>query len=393
MPEPFPLNDIRSLLKAIALVGRAHPKVPNAQAVERLASYYSDTGLDRGALERSDGSLTRREILSRFLLLSVVLDQGPDITGIRFMVLEVLNALYRQGIPVLHEPSTFFANLSAVRRAIASAHDEAASRYGRLWAEVNQSNPEKYNLFTDNSRQILGYMMFRWGTPLALCITLQQDHPSPSPLLDYLESFPSAELMSQGLKDSRRYGLGKAIGDKACHLYAKWLCSSLRISRRTDTGWGDFSYEVPFDSNAGRVLWRTGFFQVLASEDNYEKWDVLQPGAGKGKTTYIRVTNVRGKPVKTVMPPEIIEANRAVSVDHFRTHKAAPHQVQIQRLPHAVMLLGSTDLGPADLDEGLIHIGTNYCFNTDSPRCTECPVKGHCQGYLSHPALISEYRT
>jgi hypothetical protein len=31
--------------------------------------------------------------------------------------------------------------------------------------------------------------------------------------------------MSQELKSNERYGLGKAIGDKACHLFAKWAVS------------------------------------------------------------------------------------------------------------------------------------------------------------------------
>ena len=56
--------------------------------------------------------------------------------------------------------------------------------------------------------------------------------------------------------------------------------------KTVDNGWTDFSYEVPFDSNAGRVLFRTGFFLELASLTNYVKWDVIQKGKGKGELLY-----------------------------------------------------------------------------------------------------------
>ena len=82
----------------------------------------------------------------------------------------------------------------------------------------------------------------------------------------YLKSWRSGEEMSQQLKDNERYGLGKAIGDKACHLFAKMYVSIFNLvkHRSGDTGWTDISYEVPFDSNAGRVLFRAGFFTSLA---------------------------------------------------------------------------------------------------------------------------------
>ncbi len=67
-----------------------------------------------------------------------------------------------------------------------------------------------------------------------------------------------------------------------------------------DIGWTDISYEVPFDSNAGRMLFRTGFLLELATLKDYEDWNVIQKGKGKGGLHYIRVTNIRGRKVKNV---------------------------------------------------------------------------------------------
>jgi len=52
-----------------------------------------------------------------------------------------------------------------------------------------------------------------------------------------------------------------------------------------------------------------------------------------------------------------------------------------------------TGLSPADFDEGLMHIGIEYCFNHAEPNCAECPINKHCEGYNKNPGLIHDYRT
>ncbi|HIP16748.1 MAG TPA: hypothetical protein EYG76_00365 [Methanothermococcus okinawensis] len=104
------------------------------------------------------------------------------------------------------------------------------------------------------------------------------------PFVKYIESFESSEIMSRELKNHERYGLGSAIGDKACHLFVKWYIHTLNLTTREDDGWDKWSFEVPFDSNAGRVLFRAGFFTSLADLEDYENWEVIQKGKGKGKT-------------------------------------------------------------------------------------------------------------
>jgi len=56
-------------------------------------------------------------------------------------------------------------------------------------------------------------------------------------------------------------------------------------------------------------------------------------------------------------------------------------------------LLSITDLGVGHFDDGLIYIGTRYCFNHHQPSCAACPIDALCEGYRGRPALIQQYRT
>ena len=104
--------------------------------------------------------------------------------------------------------------------------------------------------------------------------------------------------MSRKLKKHKKYGLGKAIGDKAAHLFAKWLVYTYPITRKiADPPWGKYSFELPLDSNAGRVLFRTGYLQRWVSLDNLRDYKVIQK---REKVNYIRVTNIRKKAVSNV---------------------------------------------------------------------------------------------
>lgn len=274
-------------------------------------------------------------------------------------------------------------------------HEKVKESRSEKWAEINQSKPKKYNLFMDRTTQTLNYAIFRWGSPLALPYLLSQksdEDSRPTALLNYLESFDSAEKMSNQLKDDKRYGLGKAIGDKACHLFAKWIVSTFSLTRRTDKGWGEYSYEIPYDSNAGRVLWRTGYFLRLASEEAYKKRDVLQPGKGKGKETYIRVTNIRGmKTEEGTVSSEIRDIYVKICIENMKTNSRMPSTIEIQRLQHA--FLKKAGKSPSAFDDGLIYVGREYCHNHAEPECAKCPLRSQCEGANDRPELITDYRT
>jgi len=352
-------DGIQELVLAIAKVGRDNPAYPPLRKVEAFRYFFlADGGLDHTHLDERDGSCTRRELLLRFLLLNAVIDQGPDIKGVRELLISVTNRLYREEVRFLHKPLSFFEQLGLAIDQILEKHKSIKAVRAAIWAAENRSNAKRYNLFMDNSKQALNYAIFRWGVPIALPLLLERDNRDeehqPVVLLDYLESWKSAEMMSQQIKARERYGLGKAIGDKACHLLAKWMVVSFRLAQRKDPSWGEFSFEVPYDSNAGRILWRTGFLLKWASEEEYIAKRAVQPHRGKGGAHYIRVTNIRGMKATKPLPRDIRQAYEEIAVNHLMTHKRRPRKVEIQRIQHAYLLMAfeTNKLGVAVLMKG-----------------------------------------
>ena len=230
-------DSIQELIVAIARVGKDNPSHPPPGDIEPFRYFFlPDGSLDYAHLDERDGSCTRRELLLRFLLLNAVIDQGPDIVGVRELLVGVTNGLYRREIRFLHKPISFFEELGFAIDQILDKHQSIKAVRAAIWAAENQSSATRYNLFMDNSKQALNYAVFRWGVPIALPLLLERDAEDEegraTALLDYLESWISAEEMSRQIKSHRRYGLGKAIGNKDCHLFAKWMVSSFRLTRR-----------------------------------------------------------------------------------------------------------------------------------------------------------------
>ena len=395
------MNEVCSLVRAIAEIGRENPLAPPLREVRPFEHFFDARGkLDASRLDERDGGCTRRELIARFLLLCAVLDQGPDIEGVRLLLTRVLNQLYEREIRILHRPLDFFNELNISAEEILKKHRCIKNARKDEWARVNRSSPEKYNLFVDGAKQVLNYAVFRWGVPLALPHILEKrasenDECRSVALLNHLESFQSAEEMSQELKDDEELGLGKAIGDKACHLFAKWVVSTFSLVQKPGDEWGPYSFEIPYDSNAGRVLWRTGYFLRWAEEADYIDREVIQQDGGKGGKHYIRVTNIRGMKLdrEGLVTPELMDDYVEICTKHLRTHSRRPQKIEIQRLQHVFLMRENNELGAVEFDDGLIHVGRNYCFNHDSPKCDECPLQEHCEGRKNRPELIMDYRT
>ena len=399
------LDFVKELVFKIAEVGNERQIIdaPNLRDIEPFKHFFDMKGnLNLKDLDSMDGAWTRREVLTRYLLLNVVLDQGPDIPGVRELLKNVTNALYRKEIRIFHKPLDFFRELNISVDEILNKHKSVKKLRADVWAKLNNANPSRYNLFFAQSprgivsiNQVLDYGLHRWGVPLCVPLLLEKDlgeKESTQPLIEHLESFESSEIASNQLKDHERYGLGSAIGDKACHLFIKWYIHTFNLSTKKEDGWSKWSYEVPFDSNAGRVLFRTGFLLNLADLKNYEDWEVIQRGKGKGKTHYIRVTNIRNKKVqKDINDKEIKENYADVVLNHLKIRQREPTTFEIQQLPNAILL--NSKFGIGNFDDGLIYVGTNFCFNHENPKCDRCPLNKICKGFNEDKSLIKDYRT
>lgn len=381
---------MRELLEAIAHEGHEHKSSPHLKDVDIFKPFFEDDDLVN-LDEQDDGNCTRRELVCRFLLLNAVLDQGPDMEGVRQLLVSTLNTLYKKRIRILHNPQLFFNNLDTAIETIDIVHDDVKRQREQDWQSRNNSK-KHYNLFVDGTSQTLSYAVFRWGTPLAIPLTLSNENNNPQPFVEFLKSFASSEIMSHEIKDNKKYGLGKAIGDKAAHLFAKWITYSFPLlSSSVDDGWGQYSYEVPFDSNAGRVLWRTGFFLHFVTKKELKNKGFIQTKKGKKQKNYLRITNCRGinisKNVKEVNKDKYNE----LCVKCLKVAKKRPRKIEIQRVPAAI-LYEEKKYSVGELDDGLMYIGTNFCFNHDNPKCSECPLKDLCEGY-KNKILITEYAT
>lgn len=399
-----------NIVKKISELGKNYRDVPKLHEVEPFKHYFSGSGdIKYDELDLHDGKFSRREILTRYLLVNVVLDQGPDMIGVRELLKEVTTMLYRNEIRIFHRPVDFFKELNISIDEILKKHESIKKMRAEAWANENNSIPSKYSLFFAQSirglistKQVLDYTVHRWGVPLCLPLLLEKDleksgKSSIQPLIDYLESWESAETMAKQLKDHARYGLGSAIGDKACHLFTKLYISIFKLvkNRKKDNGWSDISYEVPFDSNAGRVLFRTGFLLEWATLEDYKDWNVIQAKRGKGASNYIRVTNIRGKKTKNISSlSDAYSDYMNMMCNYFK--KCTRSGVEIQRIPNLIiyeLIKKGYEYSVADFDDGLMYVGTKYCFNHENPKCIDCPLNNSCKGYKEDTSLIKDYTT
>ncbi len=402
------LDELKILVKILCKTGKENQLKLNLNEVEPFQHFLNNGELIYGDLNKRDGKYTRREILSRYLMLMVVLDQGPDIEGVRKLLNNVITELYRNEVRILHRPSDFFKELGISIDTLIEQHISIKKIRAKIWAKLNNSNPSHYNLFFTQSqrgivsiKQVLDYAIHRWGTPLAMFMLLEKDlekenKQSVEPFVEYLEKYDSAELMVRGLKEDERYGLGSAIGDKACHLFAKMYVSRLNLKKRNDIGWTGISYELPFDSNAGRVLFRCGFLTKIATIRDYKIWNVIQEGKGKEGKHYLRVTNLREKKI-SISDKMLKEEYDDLVVNYLKINKRPPIKAEIQRIPNLLIKIinkeENKNYSIADFDDGLIYIGTNFCFNHNNPKCEFCPIKNLCVGYNQNKLLIRNYRT
>ena len=92
---------ICTLTKRLCELGKNNREIPPLYDVEPFKHFFSEEGkLKYDELDVYDGKFTRREILTRYLLVNVVLDQGPDMAGVRMLLKDVTTYLYRNKIRI-----------------------------------------------------------------------------------------------------------------------------------------------------------------------------------------------------------------------------------------------------------------------------------------------------
>lgn len=121
------MKTIENLISAIANVGLSHGLPPPAQLIKPFNHFFVNGTLDHERLEHREGCCTRRELLTRMLLLNAVLDQGPDLEGVRVMMVEAVNSMYDNEIRIFHTPLDFFKEINVSVNAIWNMHEKVKS--------------------------------------------------------------------------------------------------------------------------------------------------------------------------------------------------------------------------------------------------------------------------
>lgn len=88
------------IVNLIADIGKGNPLSPPISEISPFKHFFAGSSLDTSCLDEKDGACTRRELIARFLLLNAVLDQGPDIEGVRDLLTRVINRLYEDEVRI-----------------------------------------------------------------------------------------------------------------------------------------------------------------------------------------------------------------------------------------------------------------------------------------------------
>lgn len=367
------LQNLEPLIRKLNEIGQKNPKTDDLSKIIIFKTLFNASGeMDRNKLHENDSEgIEFSEMLARYLFLKAVLDQGPDMEGVRIFLERIINSLYGKGIKFLHSPSDFFSNMGEVFKVVSEEHSKIKEERGKMWAKSQNSKREKsYNLFLENSKQISSYVMGRFGAPLAIIEVLKEKNKG---LLALFKEQKSAESLSKFIKENEFYGLGKGIGNKAAHLLVKWLLYTYGILDSTSNAWKQNSYELPLDSNAGRVLFMTGFFDhFLIGLNNPDIFVGFEQE--KGSDYYIYVTRAfRGKKAEKLDEDETKAIEKKIRI----LFSSRIRSIQVQWIVNYLSEVTGSTVGA--IDDGLMKIGTSYCINRGNQICSECEIGDLCK--------------
>jgi len=313
-----------------------------------------------------------KELLTNFLYLNAVMDQGRDPEGVKLLLIRVTNKAYVNGIKFLYDPNQFFKNPKIFTEILREEHEKVKS----VRAGISGLG-SRYNLF---DTKINPYTMHRWGTVMLCLKKLYEDNKT---LLSFMLEAGRADNIADYIRNDTDYGLGNAIGHKASRLLVKWIIHTFLIIEKTDLRWGPNSYEIPLDSNVGRIFMRSGLLFLFTTEDELWKsrcW-IEQPNR-KINLSAQRLNELRipdGLPIEN----ELQEVLRSWGVRKRNL---------IKSLNAFILKLNKKGIKATigQLDDGFMHIGQNFCKN-DKTICNKCPLNKICLANNKEQLLKTQY--
>ena len=165
------LEQAKKLIRQLNQIGETNSdNVPQIKGVNLFKEILDVDSIRKEKYGEMDNKgVLYKELLTRYLFLNSILDQGPDMEGVRILQANVTNKLYEKGIDFLHNPSKFFENIDIVFDIIKEEHENIKkSERTKKWADNQKISLNRYNLFLENSKQLSSYVLGRWAPPLSI---------------------------------------------------------------------------------------------------------------------------------------------------------------------------------------------------------------------------------
>jgi hypothetical protein len=352
------IRDCEEILKRINEVGRNNFLVHDISEVGIFKDWFEikNRKIIKNNFEKDP---TNKIILTNFLYLNAVMDQGRDPEGVRQLLVRVTNLLYSKDINFLHEPEKFFKNTIFISNILQDEHKEVKK------IRKPETGISSYSLF---DTKINPYTMHRWGTVM-LCLKKLKE--SKLNLLEFIKRAGYAEKASVIIRNDNEFGLGNAIGYKASRLLIKWLIHTFKVINENNQRWGPNSFELPLDSNVGGILMRSGYIFAFTTPD--ELWNsrcwIKQPD-GRINLSAQRLRDL----------DIIVEKNFKKTMKEMLSQWGRINKLNIMRTINTFVynfLKDGMNISIGQLDDGFMHIG-KHCINTDIPNCNDCDINDIC---------------
>jgi len=369
-----------ALVSAIYQVGEEHRMAWESPGVPLFWNLLDEYGKPRReSLDLANDGMTNRELLARYAYLLSVLEQGPDMTGIDIFFRRLTEALYASGIKFLHDPRLFFANLTAVVELVETIHKQVRKERSAV------TGIRAYSLYDARfAARPIPFVCLRFGSPLLALERLQADGMG---LLDWIRNWSCANDVVDMIKHNDRYGLGRAIGDKACRLFIKLVIHTLGLIEDSSPKWNSNSFEIPLDSNVGRVLMRTGIVLTALDLRTFTKKCCTEQANGRINLNSNKLREVRVEQNH----PAFGVAIRKVR-EWYPSRRSAKFPILLNALLDELARRDGAQRSIGTLDDAMMHIGTVFCLN--SPRemdCNHCPLSSICYANNECPSLKEQY--
>ena len=230
--------------------------------------------------------------------------------------------------------------------------------------------------------------MLRWGTPLLIIEKVSNDSSKKNlsnnkPFIEWIGNWRYADKVVGEMRNVHKYGLGKAIGHKACRLFIKSLIHTYKIINSSDSKWDDNSYQNPLDSNIGRILMRSGYvFHFIKESEFLLKCCTKQNGK----------VNLAANKMRDLA----IDRNDYFYSDCLSVVRSWSRQLRSVKFPVSlnafVTLLKSEKIKSSigRLDDGMMYLGKEYCHNK-SPDCKNCKLNLLCTANIQEPQLKENF--